>query len=197
MNFDECISLHAQLEKTWIEPNKQIKVKLTITICFSEKKKKNKTNKTLGELWINKVNFTSYHATAWLINCTDYNLSLAAQLRPKTGCTLRGTTCHVHPERSSDGLPSSSSDLTNPYDTAFPMPLGQVSAFPFPLQFLGCFTLGSARTSSHLLRLAKALPFSVNSVLPWCLQNTCWHRQTVCFSLNGPRQAQDVKTKPR
>lgn len=77
----------------------------------------------------------------------SYSLRVAAH--------CEGTTCHVHPERSSDGLPSSSSDLTNPYDTAFPMPLGQVPAFPFPLQFLGCFTLGSARTKQPLAEAGK------------------------------------------
>lgn len=101
------------------------------------------------------MNFTSYYATIWLINCTNYNLSLAAQLQPKSGCTLQGTTCHVHPERSSDGLPSSSPDLTNPYDAAFLMSLGQVSPFPFPLQFLGYFQLGSARTEQPLAEAGK------------------------------------------
>lgn len=82
------------------------------------------------------------------------------------------------------------------------MALGLVPPFPFPLHFLSCFPLWSVHSEQPLAEAGEGTAlvprhFSVNSVLLWGLQNTYWHLHTICFSLSGPRQAQDVKTKPR
>lgn len=117
------------------------------------------------------MNFNSYHGTVWSLNCTIYSLFPAcpaatqAWLQPKTASTCPnllekkwrwGDNSPDSPRKQ--GLKWASQLLPWPFDTPFPMALGLVPPFPFPLHFLSCFSPHLPTVSSPLLRLAKALP---------------------------------------